>query len=265
MMIKETPYIIELLTPKQNDESFEEKLVKFSERYRKILDHGAVVSICDNPMGNLHFTAMEVMDAMELPLDPERTLLHVNTFHRKVDLDGFLAAARGRGLKYLLVVSGDGGPRLPKLEPGDIGVQAKSVTSVELLRYIEREHPGAFTCGVAFNQYEPLSDEREKLSRKLAAGARFVITQPSIGRDPGVADLADAGVEVFVGSWMSKKIELLCDCVGVKKPEGGTFDPLENLRTVDRAFPSWGIYLAQLGFARDWGEVLTRVTVRTSA
>jgi hypothetical protein len=59
MHIGDTPYIIELLTPKQNDESFEEKLQRFAERYRRILEHGAVVSICDNPLGNLHFTAME--------------------------------------------------------------------------------------------------------------------------------------------------------------------------------------------------------------
>jgi methylenetetrahydrofolate reductase (NADPH) len=261
MRVSEIPYIIELLTPKQNDEKFEEKLVMFSERYRRILEHGAMVSICDNPLGNLHFTAMEVMSAMELPLDPERTLLHLNSFHRKPDFDAFLGEARQRGLKYLLVVSGDGGPRLPKLEPEELGIQAKSVTSVELLRYIEREHPGAFSCGVAFSQYEPPADEKEKLRRKLDAGARFVITQPVIGREPGVTDLAGVGVDVFVGAWMSKNIEPLCDCVGVRKPEGGAWDPLANLQNVDRSFPGWGLYLAQLGFKRDWSEVLTRVSV----
>ena len=123
MHTSNTPYIIELLTPKQNDESFEEKLQRFAERYRRILDHGAVVSICDNPMGNLHFTAMEVMDAMELPLNPERTLLHLNSFHRKIDLDAFLRESCDRGLKYLLVVSGDGGPRLSRAV---IGINRKS-------------------------------------------------------------------------------------------------------------------------------------------
>ena len=136
MHVDQTPYIIELLTPKQNDETFEQKLEQFAERYRRILDQGAVVSICDNPLGNLHFTAMEVMGAMELPFDPGRTLLHLNAFHRKVDLDAFLTEARDHGLKNLLVVSGDGGPRLPRLEPDELGSAAKSVTSVELLRYI---------------------------------------------------------------------------------------------------------------------------------
>jgi len=261
----DTPYIIELLTPRQNDESFEEKLQRFAERYHRILEHGAAVSICDNPMGNLHFTALEVMGAMELPFDPERTLLHINSFHRKTDLDAFLREARDRGLKYLVVVSGDGGPRLSRLEPGELGFDAKSVTSVELLRYIEREHPGHFTCGVAFSQYEPPSHEQEKLTRKIDAGARFVITQPVIGREPAVAELAGAGVEVYVGAWMSKKIELLCECVGVKKPQGEAYDPVENLGRVDASFPDFGIYLAQLAFTPDWSGILTRthVTART--
>ena len=61
MVFADSPYIIELLTPKQNDEDFEQKLEQFAERYRRILDQGAAVSICDNPLGNIHFTAMEVM------------------------------------------------------------------------------------------------------------------------------------------------------------------------------------------------------------
>lgn len=261
MHISSTPYIIELLTPKQNDESFEEKLTRFAERYRRILDHGAAVSICDNPLGNLHFTAMEVMTAMELPLDSERTLLHLNSFHRKADFDAFLREADEQGLKYLLVVSGDGGPRLPRLEPAELGMDTKSVTSVELLRYIGRQYPGRFTCGVAFNQYEPPAAELEKLQRKLDAGARFVITQPVIGREPAVAELSHSGVEVFVGAWMSKNIELLCECVGVKRPAGGDWDPLENLGRVDAGFPGFGLYLAQLGFKRDWSGILTRARV----
>ncbi len=261
MRTRNTPYVIELLTPKQADESFEEKLARFGERYRRILDCGATVSICDNPLGNLHFTAMEVMTAMELPLDPERTLLHLNSFHRKMDFDAFLSEAHDRGLKYLLVVSGDGGPRLPRLEPAELGMNTKSVTSVELLKYIEREHPGQFTCGVAFNQYEPPADERAKLDRKLAAGARFVITQPVIGREPAVAELDRIGVDVFVGAWMSKNIEPLCECVGVKRPEGVAWDPVENLGHIDTGFPGFGLYLAQLGFKRDWSGILTRTPV----
>ena len=193
MVFADSPYIIELLTPKQSDEDFETKLEEFSQKYKRILDEGATVSICDNPLGNIHFTAMEVVGFLHLAFPPERTLLHLNSFHRKVDFDGFLREAHERGLKYILVVSGDGSPRLPRLEPEELGITAKTVTSVEMLRYIESEYPGHFSCGVAFNQYEPLAHEREKLRRKIDAGARFVITQPVIGREESVAALQEHG------------------------------------------------------------------------
>ena len=258
MVFKDSPYLIELLTPKQTDADFEAKLSQFAQRYQRILDQGVAVSICDNPLGNLHFTAMEVGSFLEIPFDPERTLLHLNSFHRKSDFDAFLRDARERGIRHLLVVSGDGGPRLPRLEPSELGVSAKTVTSVELLQYINKEHPGTFLCGVAFNQYEPEEHEREKLRRKLEAGAQFVITQPVVGADATVSALAAAGVPIFVGAWMSKRIEPLCECVGVKKPETAAYDPVGNLTRIHENYPAWGIYLAQLGFKREWGPLLTR-------
>jgi len=260
MLFNDATYVIELLTPRQSDENFEAKLEQFAHRYHSVLEHGAVVSICDNPMGNLRFAALEVAEFLQLPFDPERTLLHLNSFHRKEDFDAFLGEARERGIRNLLAVSGDGGPRLPRLEPSQLGVEAKTVTSVEILRYIEREHPGFFSCGVAFNQYEPLEDERDKLKRKLDAGAKFVITQPVLGNDAIVQELPREGVPVFVGAWMSKRIDPLCECVGVRKPEASVYDPVENLRRIHERYPGFGIYLAQLGFKSDWTPLLTRIS-----
>jgi len=257
-MFDRTPYLIELLTPRQSDPDFERALEVFRQRYRRILDHGAAVSIPDNPLGNLHFTAMETVEFLGLPLDPERTLLHINTFHRKADLDAFLDAARTSGLKRLLVVSGDGGPRLPKLEPRDLGSDAKAVTSIELLEYIERRHPGAFHCGVAFNQYEPAEHEREKLRRKIEAGARFIVTQPVIGADPGVASLASSKLPVWAGAWMSKRVDLLVTCVGLGQLDASAYEPAANLAILHGVFPAFGIYLAQLSFKKDWCPLLTR-------
>jgi methylenetetrahydrofolate reductase (NADH) len=258
VLFRDSPYIIELLTPKQSDETFESKLGDFALHYRAILDHGAVVSICDNPLGNLRFTAMEVAGFLDLPVDQERTLLHLNSFHRKEDFDSFLREARERGIRHLLAVSGDGGPRLPRLEPSELGMDAKTVTSIEILRYIEKEHSGFFSCGVAFNQYEPPEHEREKLKRKLEAGAQFVITQPVVGADAVVEDLLDIGVPVFVGAWMSKRLDPLCECVGVKRPANARYNPVDNLARLQEGYPGCGIYLAQLGFKRDWGPLLTR-------
>jgi methylenetetrahydrofolate reductase (NADPH) len=254
------PYLIELLTPRQTDEDFETRLNVFGERYRRILEQGAVVSIPDNPMGNLHFTAMETVEFLGLPLHPERTLLHVNTFHRKADLDAFLDAARGAGLKHLLVVSGDGGPRLPKLEPSDIGSSAKAATSVELLEYIARRYPDDFRCGVAFNHYEPVEHEMAKLRRKVGAGARFVVTQPVIDADATVESLGAFKLPVWVGAWMSKRVDLLLECVGAERPTSGApYDPAANLARLHAGFPDFGLYLAQLSFKKDWCPLLTRI------
>ncbi len=254
----ETPYIIELLTPKQSDEDVEARLEVFAERYLRILDTGAVVSIPDNPMGSVHYTALEVMDFLDLPVDAERTLLHLNSFHLKSDLDYFLNSAASRGVKNLLVVSGDGGPRLPRLEPSDVGIDAKTVTSVVLLQYIAREYPGVFTCGVAFNQFEPPEHELQRLGRKIDAGARFVITQPVVGEDSTVVSLSDFGIPVFIGAWMSKRIELLLECVGVEPNVDMTYDPVENLALLHQIYPEFGLYLALLSFKRDWSDLLIR-------
>lgn len=86
--------LIELLTPKQNAPDFETDLKTFSERFKKNYDYGAVVSIPDNPLGNLHFAAPEVLTYLSLPIDAEKCLVHLNTFHRKTDLDDFLRQAK---------------------------------------------------------------------------------------------------------------------------------------------------------------------------
>lgn len=255
------PYIIELLTPKQEAPNPEADLTAFHERYQKIRSHRGVVSICDNPMGNLHYTALEVLSYLNLAIEPEAVLIHLNTFHRKVDLDDFLAQARAGGLKYLLVVSGDGGPRLPRLDPRDVGMACETVTSVELLRYIHAKHPGVFTCGVAFNHYEPMDHELAKLQRKIDAGAQFVITQPVIGKDANVYQLASYQRPWFIGAWMSKRIDLLYECVGIEQPlHAGEFDPVANLMQLHKDYPQAGLYLSLLGFKREWAGLFPRQT-----
>ena len=122
------------------------------------------------------------------------------------------------------------------------------MTSVELWRYIDREYPGQFDCGVAFNPYEPQDSELEKMKRKVAAGAKFIITQPIIGRDDRLAGLEPFGLPVTLDAWMSKKLHLLSECVGYEIPEGTPYDPMENLKELRRNCPGYGLYLAILGF-----------------
>lgn len=249
-------YLIELLTPRQDAPDFEADLEVFRERFTKIRAHDGVVSIPDNPLGNLHFTAMEVLTHLGLELQSETLLVHLNTFHRKTDLDTFLNQAGASGVRHLLCVSGDGGPRLPKLEPEDLGMPGTTVTSVELLKYIQTRFPGQFICGVAFNQYEPEEHEKAKLARKLAAGARFIITQPSLEPDIRVRDLKRFDVPVFVGAWFSKRLDLLYRCLGVElKTAPSDYEPVRNFRLLGEWYPGFGRYCSLLGFKRDWSEI----------
>jgi methylenetetrahydrofolate reductase (NADH) len=239
---------VELQTPKRSSEDLEKDLQTFEDKYRKVLDAGWIVCITDNPMGLLSYGAMETIELLGLPVRPEQLMVHLNTFHPRKELDDILAAFRAAGGRHLLVVSGDGSQKLHRLEPDEIGIACTTVTSVELLRYIEREHSGHFHCGVAFNPYEPQDAELEKMKRKAGAGASFIITQPILGRDDRLEGLKPFSLPVTLDAWMSKKLHLLSECVGHEIPEGTPYDPMENLRELRKNYPDYGLYLAILGF-----------------
>ncbi len=239
---------VEILTPKQNSADLDGDLEKFADKYTKILEHGYIASITDNPMGHLSFQATEIIPELELPVNPEQLLIHLNTFHTKEALDEILTTAIDMGARYLLTISGDGSERLPKLSPESIGMSGKAVTSVELLQYIQREYPGKFICGVAFNPYEPQDHEMEKMRHKLDAGAQFVITQPVIEKHEAVDNLLQmTDVPVIIDAWMSKKLHLLSECVGYEIPEDTPYDPIANLKALKANYPKSGQYLALLG------------------
>ncbi len=239
---------VEILTPKQNSEKLDVDLERFAGKYQKVLDAGYVACITDNPMGMLSFQATEVISELELPVEPEQLVIHLNTFHTKQALHEILDAAQSIGAKYLLAISGDGSERLPKLQPEDIGEGTNAVTSVELMRYINKTYPGVFSLGVAFNPYEPQDHELEKMERKMDAGAEFIITQPVIGRDERVIALERFQIPVIIDAWMSKKLHLLSECVGYEIPEDTLYDPIQNLKDLQQHYPGHGLYLALLGF-----------------
>lgn len=247
--IDQKTYHIEILTPKQNSEKLDDDLAKFAEKYQAVLEGGYIACITDNPMGHLSFQATEVIAELGLPVKPEQIMVHLNTFHTLQHLHQILDTAAALGLKYLLVITGDGSERLPKLAPESIGEHTNSVTSVELMRYIAKRYPGAFSMGVAFNPYEPQDHELAKLQRKLEAGAEFVCTQPVIGHDPRVTAMrATCNLPLIIDAWMSKKLHLLSECVGYPIPENTPYDPVENLKTLQQVYPGCGLYLALLGF-----------------
>jgi methylenetetrahydrofolate reductase (NADPH) len=243
-------YHVEILPPKQNSKKLEADLEKFANKYEKVMESGYAACITDNAMGNLSFQGTEMIEELGLEVKPEQVLIHLNTFHTKEDLDSILEYCIEKSIKYLLVISGDGSERLPKLSPEDVGyTDVESVTSVELMKYINREYPGKFILGVAFNPYEPEDHEFEKLDRKIDAGAEFIITQPVIENHPVVDKLLEKyDLPVVVESWMSKKLHLLSECVGYEIPEDTPYDPIDNLKTLHENYPKCGVYLALLGF-----------------
>ncbi|GEM_PF-182801 len=245
---------VEVLPPRQDAEDLEVRLERFTKRYVRVVEAGYTACITDNAMGNLSFQGTEIIEYFKLPVKAESVMIHLNTFHTKRNLDEILDSCANLGIRYILVVSGDGSARLPKLAPADIGAEdAIAVTSVELLRYIRENYPGAFTLGVVFNPYEPEDHEFEKLLRKLKAGVEFIITQPIIEKNEVVDRLvSEVNIPVVVEAWMSKKLHLLSDCVGYEIPEDTPYDPIENLEKLMFNYPDSGVYLAMLNYKRQF-------------
>ncbi len=245
-------YHIEILPPKQDSQKLEADLQTFADKFNKVMENGYCACIPDNAMGHLYFQAVEVIEELGLEIRPEQVMIHLNAFHTKQDLHNILDTCQSWGVKYLLVVSGDGSERLPRLKPEDIGAEGevKAVTSVELLRYIEKQYPGVFTMGVAFNPYEPHDFEFDKLARKLKAGAKFIITQPIIEKNAIVDELLEKypDVPVIIQAWMSRKLHLMAEAVGHEIPENTEYDPIENLKMLIKTYPKCGFYLTILGF-----------------
>jgi methylenetetrahydrofolate reductase (NADPH) len=149
---------------------------------------------------------------------------------------------------------------LPKLDPQSIGGTKSVVTSTDLIRYINREYAGIFTTGAAFNQYNAMPLENERLKLKIEAGAKFVITQPVMGKDAHVDALFNFNIPVVVEAWMSKKVDLFLRSIRSSDPNlGKDFDPLNNLRILHNAYPQSCIYLSMLGFKQSWKAVLPRL------
>lgn len=244
-------YHVEILPPKQDTEKLDEDLVLFASKYERAMNSGYCICITDNAMGLLAFQGTELIEELELMVNPEQVMIHLNTFHTKDDLDNILNTCKEKGIESLLIISGDGSDRLPKLLPVDIGEsETEAVTSVELLKYIHREYPNTFILGVAFNPYEPPEHEFAKMDRKIAAGATFIVTQPLIEKNTVVDELLVRypDIPVTIEAWMSKKLYLLSEAVGYEIPQDTLFDPIETLKILHMLYPSCGVYLSLLGF-----------------
>jgi methylenetetrahydrofolate reductase (NADPH) len=225
------------------------------------MEAGLGVSIPDNPMGQPRMGALECFINKSLPIEPEKVVMNLNTFHTKSDLDTLLKKAAEEGVKYILVVRGDGGPLLPHLDPKDIGGELSVATSIDLIRYINTQYANQFITGAAFNPYKPNSFEIKRMKNKIDAGAKFVVTQPIIGKDENVDRLMELNLPVIVEAWMSKNIELLFKSVGKEMDKRAEeYDPVSNLEMMHDSYPGSCVYLSMLSFKADWHKILPHLS-----
>lgn len=254
-------YIVEMLTPKLIDSGDSRgKLNLFAERYYRVLDAGLGISVPDNPMGQPRLSLQETIEQDDLTVRPERTIMNLNTFHTKEALDEMLKKAAHKGIIYLLVVRGDGGPQLTQLDPQSIGGAKNVATTIDLLRYINVAYADQFVTGCAYNQYNPMPFESDRLKKKIEAGARFVITQPVMGKDPNIDALFAFDLPVVIEAWMSGNIDLLFKSIRKERDERAHgYDPINNLRMLHEAYPDSCVYLSMLGFKKEWRGILPRL------
>lgn len=258
LIFNKEKYLIELSSPKQDSQTLIEDLEKYKIKYNKVFESGNCVCLTDNPMGYLAFQGTELIEVLQLPVEEDQVMIHLNTFHTKKDLDNILNTCIDLGINKILVISGDGSERLPRLQSFELGFKSKvSITSVELIEYIRKEYQDAFLLGVAFNQYEPENFEFEKLDLKIEAGAEFIITQPVIGDDHVINKLRqNYNISVFIEVWMSKNLNLLSNCIGYDLPDDVSYAPLEHLENIQNMYPEYGIYLAFLGFKTQFDLIM---------
>ncbi len=253
-------YHIEMTPPKHSSQNIDVELERFAERFERIQESGFIASITDNAMGRLAFQTYEMIDELELVPRPDQVLIHLNTFHTKEVLDHILDHAQAHGIRNILALTGDGSEKMYKLEPEELEApDVKVTTSVELIKYIYKHYPD-FIVGAAFNPYEPPESEFAKLDRKIAAGAKYVITQPIVGQDEQVDRLRREypDLPVIVECWMSKKLYLLADIMEKDIPEDFPYDPMAELDNLQRIYPDCSNYLAMIGYKTQYPVIEAR-------
>ena len=75
--------------------------------------------------------------------------------------------------------------------------------------------------------------------------------------DKNIESLVNCGLPFYLGSWMSKKIELLNNCVGRELNQNSAdYHPWHNLEALHESYPHRGIYLSLLSFKQQWENFL---------
>jgi methionine synthase I (cobalamin-dependent)/5,10-methylenetetrahydrofolate reductase len=235
---------------------------------RTLKDSGRVgfVDINDNPMARARMNALMAAIAIERSCGLE-TIPHVTPRDTTVmGLEAVLLGAHAEGVRNVLAVTGD--PPHVGDYPGSRGVyEVDSIGLVQLLArlnggedYIGKaiDAPTSFHIGVAVNpSADDLDLELERFERKLAAGARFAMTQALFDLSYLDTFLARFGgrppVPLLVGLWPLRShalaVRLHNEVPGIVVPERVQ----DTLRKAGARAPEVGLELARalLDEARD--------------
>jgi methionine synthase I (cobalamin-dependent)/5,10-methylenetetrahydrofolate reductase len=179
------------------------------------------VDVNDNPRARARMSGIMASVAIERFTGVE-TIPHLTPRDMTITgLESILLGAQAEGVRNILAVTGD--PPEAGDYPGRGGVyEVDSIGLVELLARLNRgedhhgraiDAPTSFFPGVAVNPTaDDLGLEAERFHRKVAAGARFAMTQFLFDLEPLSAFRDRLGgwpIPVLVGVWPIRTVELL--------------------------------------------------------
>ncbi|HLX18798.1 MAG TPA: bifunctional homocysteine S-methyltransferase/methylenetetrahydrofolate reductase [Gaiellaceae bacterium] len=193
------------------------------------------VDVNDNPRARARMSGIMASVAIERFTGVE-TIPHLTPRDMTLTgLESILLGAHAEGVRNILAVTGD--PPESGDYPGRGGVyEVDSIGLVELLAGLNRgedhhgraiDAPTSFYPGVAVNPTaDDLGLEAERFHRKVAAGARFAMTQILFDLDPLEAFRERIGawpIPILVGVWPIRTIETLVrvhnEAPGIVVPE----------------------------------------------
>jgi homocysteine S-methyltransferase len=181
------------------------------EDARVLIEAGAdAISMAENPLASLKMSNIALAAIIRRETGA-RTICHITCRDRNLlGMQSAVMGAHALGIESILALTGD--PLAPVAGAGRSVFDLNSFTLVRLLAGMNRGLTQAgtslkgetdFSIGVAFNaNARNLANEEQRLARKAAEGARFIMTQPVF--DPvharRILELTGRhGVRVFLG------------------------------------------------------------------
>jgi homocysteine S-methyltransferase len=206
------------------------------------------VDVNDNPMARARMNALMASVAIQRDAGIE-TIPHVTPRDTTVmGLEGMLLGAHAEGVRNVLAVTGD--PPHVGDYPGSRGVyEIDSIGLVQMIARLDQgvdyvgkaiDQPTSFFTGVAVNPTaDDLPLELDRFHRKLAAGARFAMTQALFDASQLQPLLdhygGDVPVPVLIGIWPLRSHAL---ALRLHNEVPGITVPDHVLRALERAGPN---------------------------